>query len=63
MRDDNKLYREKRYVEVTFALHLMARFALLPSITTKAISMESTVFWLSGVAHRALAGRGSASPA
>ena len=47
----------------TFALLLMARSDLLPSITTKAISMESTVFWLSGVAHRALAGRGSASPA
>ena len=50
---DYNLHREKRYVEVDVRLLLMARSDLLPSITTKAISMESTVFWLSGVAHRA----------
>ena len=33
-----------RYVEVDVRFTLMARSALLPSITTKAISMESTVF-------------------
>lgn len=63
MRDDNKLYREKRYVEVDVRFTPDGKSALLPSTTTKAISMESTVFWLSGVAHRALAGRGSVSPA
>ena len=64
MRDDYKLHREKRYVEVD------VRFTPDGKIRPLAINYDKShiygidpVFWLSGVVHRALAGRGSASPA
>ena len=63
MRDDYKLHREKRYVEVD------VRFTPDGKIRPLAINCDKSHIygidrvWLSGVAHRALAGRGSASPA
>ena len=70
MRDDNKLYREKRYVEVD------VRFTPDGKIRPLAINYDkSHIYGIDrvlavrrgtsrlGVAHRALAGRGSASPA
>ncbi len=63
MRDDYKLHREKRYVEVDVRFTPDGKIRLLPSTTTKAISTGLIAFWLSGMAHRALAGRADASPA
>lgn len=60
MRDDYKLHREKRYVEVDVRFTPDGK---IRPLTTKAISTGLIAFWLSGMAHRALAGRADASPA
>ena len=61
---DYNLRREKRYVEVDVRFTPDGKIRPLAINYDKSShSMESTVSWLSGVAHRALAGRGSASPA
>ena len=60
---DYNLRREKRYVEVDVRFTPDGKIRPLAINYDKSHIYESTVFWLSGVAHRALAGRGSASPA
>ena len=60
---DYNLRREKRYVEVDVRFTPDGKIRPLAINLTRLALMELTVFWQSGMAHRALAEKVTASPA